>query len=188
MSLYTSEPFGFLQRGKPYVVELEFAIFETDIRPQHMWGPQSGKYKVLWNKTLRQTPKEEREFPPEIREIRAQWDRIKGQPVPLPDIPDEFLRTTSEEWKRILATQITAEFRNAPLSSVVGYLGRESHAKIALKLNSPDPVNPPSIFHGFDHTPLRTVLYQIGLHTGLTVGWNLDQGSPVGILITEKRR
>jgi len=34
--------------GEKYLVEIYFEIFETDIPAQHMWSPQSGKYKVLW--------------------------------------------------------------------------------------------------------------------------------------------
>jgi hypothetical protein len=42
--------------GKKYVVELELAVFETDIPPQHMWSPQGSKnFKVLWRRTLKQT-------------------------------------------------------------------------------------------------------------------------------------
>ena len=187
-SFHLAEPFGYLQRGRPYVVELEIAIFETDIPPQHLWGPRSKKYKVLWHTTLRQTPKEERELPPEFREIKAQWNRIKAQPVPLPEIPDEFLRTTSEDWKRILATEITAGFQYAKVSSVLSVLGPQSHASIALKLNSTDPEKERSIFRGFDHTPLRAALYEICQDTGLTADWELDHGSPVRILITDKRK
>jgi hypothetical protein len=39
-----------------YVVEMDLTVFETDIPPQHMWHPQGSKnYKVLWQRTLRQT-------------------------------------------------------------------------------------------------------------------------------------
>ena len=41
--------------GKKYDVEVNLKIFETDIPPQHMWGPQSEKYKILWQRTLKQT-------------------------------------------------------------------------------------------------------------------------------------
>ena len=41
---------------------------------------------------------------------------------------------------------------------------------------------------GFDHTPLREVLHQIGPNNGLTAEWEFEQGAPVRILITEKRR
>ena len=41
-----------------YVVEMDLIVFETDILPQHMWRPQeSKKYKMLWQRTLKQTVK-----------------------------------------------------------------------------------------------------------------------------------
>ena len=49
---------GIPQPGKPCIVEMDVTLFETDIPPQHFWSPQSGKYKVLWQTTLRQTVKE----------------------------------------------------------------------------------------------------------------------------------
>jgi len=40
---------------KRYVVEMDLAIFETDIPAQHFWSPQGSKnYKVLWRRTLKQ--------------------------------------------------------------------------------------------------------------------------------------
>jgi hypothetical protein len=42
--------------GKKYVVELDLTVFETDVPPQHMWDPHGSKnYKVLWQRTLKQT-------------------------------------------------------------------------------------------------------------------------------------
>ena len=42
--------------GKRYVVEMDLIVFETDIPPQHHWSPQGSKnYKVLWQRTLKQT-------------------------------------------------------------------------------------------------------------------------------------
>ncbi len=41
--------------GEKYVVEMDLAIFETDIPAQHFWSPESGKYRILWTRTLRQT-------------------------------------------------------------------------------------------------------------------------------------
>ena len=38
-----------------YIVEMDLAIFETDIPPQHMWSPYSEHYKILWKGTLKQT-------------------------------------------------------------------------------------------------------------------------------------
>ncbi|MBI3852364.1 MAG: hypothetical protein HY298_19075 [Verrucomicrobia bacterium] len=42
--------------GKQYIIEVDLIVFETDIPSQHMWQPQSSKnYKVLWQRTLKQT-------------------------------------------------------------------------------------------------------------------------------------
>lgn len=40
--------------GEKYVIEMDLAVFETDVPCQHMWSPESGKYKILWTRTLRQ--------------------------------------------------------------------------------------------------------------------------------------
>jgi hypothetical protein len=40
--------------GESYVVEIDLAIFETDIPAQHFWSPEGGKYMVLWTRTLSQ--------------------------------------------------------------------------------------------------------------------------------------
>ncbi|HSI13712.1 MAG TPA: hypothetical protein VK961_16830 [Chthoniobacter sp.] len=79
---YFAAPDGPLQPGKPCVVEMTCEIFETDIPPQHMWSPRSGKYKVLWQTTLRQTI-EEKDRLPEF--IQKSLDRApKPQPTPPP--------------------------------------------------------------------------------------------------------
>lgn len=44
---------GIPQEGQKYVIEVEFVIFETDIPAQHMWSPESGKYRELWRKTIK---------------------------------------------------------------------------------------------------------------------------------------
>jgi hypothetical protein len=38
--------------GTRYVVEMDLAVFETDVPPGHMWSPESGRYRVLWTRTL----------------------------------------------------------------------------------------------------------------------------------------
>lgn len=43
---------GIPQEGQKYVIEVEFVIFESDIPAQHMWSPESGKYRELWRKTI----------------------------------------------------------------------------------------------------------------------------------------
>jgi hypothetical protein len=40
------------QPGAKYTVKVRLSLFETDIPAQHMWSPESGKYKVLWTRTL----------------------------------------------------------------------------------------------------------------------------------------
>lgn len=48
---------GIPQPGQGYVVEIDFAAFETDVPAQHMWDPQSDKYKILLRWTLKQIVK-----------------------------------------------------------------------------------------------------------------------------------
>jgi hypothetical protein len=63
--IYSSIGTVFLQRridkipqpGEKYTVKVRLSLFETDIPAQHMWSPESGKYKVLWTKTLQQEVK-----------------------------------------------------------------------------------------------------------------------------------
>jgi hypothetical protein len=45
------------QPGEKYTVKVRLSVFETDIPAQHMWSPESGKYKVLWERTLQQEVK-----------------------------------------------------------------------------------------------------------------------------------
>jgi hypothetical protein len=42
------------QPGEKYTVKVRLSLFETDIPAQHLWSPESGKYKVLWTRTLQQ--------------------------------------------------------------------------------------------------------------------------------------
>ncbi|MDB6024403.1 MAG: hypothetical protein JWM68_626 [Verrucomicrobiales bacterium] len=54
-SFLQTKPDGIPLPGKKYIVEMELKFFETDIPWQHMWHPQgSKKYKVLWQRTLKQ--------------------------------------------------------------------------------------------------------------------------------------
>jgi len=39
--------------GKRYVIEEDVSIFETDIPAQHMWSPESGRYRVIWAEKLK---------------------------------------------------------------------------------------------------------------------------------------
>jgi hypothetical protein len=55
-SLLHTRPDGIPLPGKKYIVEVDLAVFETDVPPQHAWQPQGSKnYKVLWQRTLKQT-------------------------------------------------------------------------------------------------------------------------------------
>jgi hypothetical protein len=38
--------------GEKYRADLRLTLFETDIPPQHCWAPETGRYKVLWSRTL----------------------------------------------------------------------------------------------------------------------------------------
>ncbi len=39
--------------GEQYVIEEDISIFETDIPAQHMWRPESGRYRIIWLGKLR---------------------------------------------------------------------------------------------------------------------------------------
>jgi hypothetical protein len=54
-SILNTKQGGIPAPGKKYIVEMELAIFETDIPPQHMWSPYGKNYKILWKRTLRET-------------------------------------------------------------------------------------------------------------------------------------
>lgn len=45
---------GIPRPGEQYVVEVRIELFETDIPPHHFWSPESGWYRILWARTLRQ--------------------------------------------------------------------------------------------------------------------------------------
>lgn len=45
---------GIPQPDQSYVVEIAFAAFQTDVPAQHMWDPQSDKYKILLRWTSKQ--------------------------------------------------------------------------------------------------------------------------------------
>ena len=39
--------------GKRYIIEEDVSIFETDVPAQHLWSPESNRYRVLWAETLK---------------------------------------------------------------------------------------------------------------------------------------
>lgn len=53
-SILNSKQGGIPVAGKHYVVEVNLIVFETDIPPQHHWMPESGKYKVLLSRVLKE--------------------------------------------------------------------------------------------------------------------------------------
>jgi hypothetical protein len=54
-SIFNTAQDGLPIRGARYVVEMDVAVFETDIPPGHMWSPEGGnrRYRVVWQRTLR---------------------------------------------------------------------------------------------------------------------------------------
>lgn len=42
-----------------YSIEYRCVVFETDNPPQHFWQPTGGKYRVLWERTFKETAKPE---------------------------------------------------------------------------------------------------------------------------------
>jgi|GEM_PF-5584649 len=34
------------------LIKITVRVFETDIPAQHFWSPESGQYRVLWEKTF----------------------------------------------------------------------------------------------------------------------------------------
>ena len=53
--LFHLKPDGLPVPGIHYVVEIHVDVFETDVPPQHMWSPESPRYKVVWSRMLSQT-------------------------------------------------------------------------------------------------------------------------------------
>jgi hypothetical protein len=53
--IWTKNGDGVPQSGTKYVVEAVLAVFETDIPPQHEWSPYDKKFKIIWQRTLKQT-------------------------------------------------------------------------------------------------------------------------------------
>jgi hypothetical protein len=97
-------------------------------------------------------------------------EKAPGEP------PVQFLRTDIPACRRGLATEITADFHGATIREVIDDVGRKSHANIILSLNADgSPKGAPKITRRFQRVPLRTVLYQLSLDTGLTIDWVFDE-------------
>lgn len=95
--------------------------------------------------------------------------------------PADFLQTDNEAWRRILATEITADLHAANIREVIEYLAHKCPTNITLTLAGPSKV--PPITFNFQRLPLRLVLYQLSQNTGLKIDWLLDKGVPTGIRI-----
>jgi len=53
-STWNAKSDGIPASGTTYLVEMQLVLFETDVPPQHEWAPHSGRYKILWSRTIRQ--------------------------------------------------------------------------------------------------------------------------------------
>jgi hypothetical protein len=53
-STWSTRADGVPVQGTRYVAEMRLVLFETDVPSQHEWEPHSGRYKALWQRTLRQ--------------------------------------------------------------------------------------------------------------------------------------
>jgi len=56
-------------------------------------------------------------------------DKSAGEP------PAQFLRTDNPAWQRVLATKITADFRDAPMREVIDYLKGAGQMNTVMKLD-----------------------------------------------------
>lgn len=79
-----TDPDGALRPGTRCVIEVSCEIFETDIPGQHAWSPENGKYKVLWQTTLRQTVAEMDRLPESFRKAMEPATESQRSPRPLP--------------------------------------------------------------------------------------------------------
>jgi hypothetical protein len=54
-AILNSEEHDFPIRGQPFIIEMDLAIFETPVPPQHMWNVVMGaNYRVLWRRVIKQ--------------------------------------------------------------------------------------------------------------------------------------
>lgn len=81
---FFTDPDAPLRPGTRCVIEVTCEIFETDIPSQHAWAPESGKYKVLWQTTLRQTVEEKDRLPESIQKAMERATEPRRTPRPLP--------------------------------------------------------------------------------------------------------
>jgi hypothetical protein len=96
--------------------------------------------------------------------------------------PAKFLRTNNPAWQRVLAAKITGDFRSATIGQVSQFVGERSQANIVVTYGVASAA--PKITRKFQAVPLRTVLYQLSLDTGGTIGWHYEQNLATAITIS----
>ncbi len=53
--VWRTGPDALPQRDKKYVVEMRVVLFETDVAPGPRWNPHAGRFRSLFERTLRQS-------------------------------------------------------------------------------------------------------------------------------------
>lgn len=102
-----------------------------------------------------------------------------------PRIPDAFLQTTDPDWQRILATEVSEDFRDAPLIDALIFISMRSGANLITRFDGGEP---PPVTRKFEHVPFRTALYLLARDSGASVAWVLTpEGSHRGITFTVKK-
>lgn len=132
-------------------------------------------------------------------------------PEKLPRVPASFLRTTDPAWQRILATEVSADFRAASVFEAATFIFAKTDANYIIRpgkhgpistnktsgipgigipgLDSPQKKEPPplTVTRKFTRIPFRTALYLLARDTGSTVTWELTaSGFARGIIFTSK--
>jgi len=99
-------------------------------------------------------------------------------------VPADFLPTTVPAWQRILAAEVTADFRDTPLSDALTFILRRSDANLTSRFGG-DAL--PTITRKFERVPFRTALYLLARDSRATVTWELTpDGFQRGIIFTTK--
>ena len=99
-----------------------------------------------------------------------------------PAIPDIFLQTTDPGWQRILGTEVSEDFHEAPLSDALVFISRRSGANLITRFDNGEP---PPVTRKFERVPFRTALYLLARDSGATVTWAMTpEGSHQGIIFT----
>jgi hypothetical protein len=109
-----------------------------------------------------------------------------AEPKPKAEPPATFLQTDIPSRRRILDSEVTADFRAATIREVIDSIARQGRANIVLALDVSHPKKPQTITRRFDRVPLRTVLYQVSQDTGLGIGWVYENGFPRAISMEQR--